>query len=653
MPATPKQSVVSQLFKDAMHEPSERGQVLVDELIELQHKGRYSSGTGLSIGGMKEILLSCDQMIHRKVAMAVPRKDKQDYESIWGFIREARITAKVAHPNIVPVHEIGVNEEGVPFYTMKYIQGEDLGSILAKLKSGDEQALKDYPLHKLLSIFMKVCEAIAFAHSQGVIHLDLKPENILVSTFGQVQVCDWGLAHELKNIEETLEPEIKGTPGFLSPEQITGEGIGVCSDVYSLGAVLYNLLSYRRPCWGNSLEELLKATVTGQIGSIDSLGLARKISGVLQAIVSKAMHVDLEKRYQNVSELLADLEAYQNHYPTRAQDPGFLSRFLLFTKRYKTSSMLVLLALVVITVISSLFRLKVQEEVYKRKEIAEKAVGHYNKLAEENILNFKFDEAVTNISQALKSKGNQESHWLKTKVHMARRELKKARVHALQCNDGLVAVIDQLDHYKNKESDEFLLILIDELSKQQLHDVVRDIMWVRNLKYNSLEEHLPFIKKALRILNNQMTQYDLSVQDGKIYFTASTGFSRFAPFMNLPVEKLVLNNSSSYELRGLRGMKHLRHLELRNTQVFEVPELRGMTLDYLDLSGSNIYSFKDLVHVKVKHLVFTGGKAIYLRDLMDNPILEKLEIDRWRYNLPHHVRTLQLLEKEGLIRELE
>ncbi|WDE95221.1 serine/threonine-protein kinase [Lentisphaera profundi] len=647
-----KQSVISALFQSAIQEPQERGKVLLNDLRDLQLEGRYDAGKPLSAGGMKEISVHSDQMIQRQIAMAIPLKDKQDYESLWNFIREARITAKVAHPNIVPVHEIGVNDDDIPFYTMKYIQGEDLGEVLKKLAENNATYQKDYSLNKRLTIYIKICEAIAFAHSQGVIHLDLKPENILVSTYGQVQVCDWGLAHELDHLEETLEAKLTGSPGYLSPEQIKGEDIGVESDVYALGALLYHMLGLVRPFDGVELNDVLKRTLLGTVPALQEIS-SQKVPRILQAIVKKAMQVDLCERYSSVNELIQDIEAYKHSYPTVAGTPGYWGRFSLFTKRYKTTSMVILFGLVILSIISSIFSVQMQEEIYKRKEVAEKAVDHYNSLAQSNIVNFEFDLAMRNVSLALQSKDNKESHWLKAKIHMARRELKEARPHARQSNEALLAIIDQLGDYKNKESDEFLLVLIEELRKKQLHEIVRDLMWIRNAHYNSLEEHLPLVEAAINILNAGMKHYDLKIHQGKIHFSASAGFSRFGPFMNLPVEKLVLNDSSSYELRGLRGMKQLRHLELKNTQVFEVPELRGMTLDYLDLSNTNIYSFKDLVHVKVKHLVFKGGKALYLKEMLDNTFLEKLEIDTWRYLQAFDQRSIEKLKDKGILARTE
>ena len=210
-------------FQQAMSEPEESGRELIDELEALQSEGKFSSGEKLSAGGMKDILLKEDRMTQRPIVMAIPKEEKRDMESLTAFVREARITAQVAHPSVLPIHEIGVNEEGVPFYTMKYIRGDDFYMILKKLKTGDLETRKKYPINRLLAVYMRICEAIAFAHSKGIVHLDLKPDNILINPYGVVQVCDWGLAQYLDDPTEDMEGKLRGTPGYMAPEQITGD----------------------------------------------------------------------------------------------------------------------------------------------------------------------------------------------------------------------------------------------------------------------------------------------------------------------------------------------------------------------------------------------------------------------------------------------
>ena len=180
------------------------------------------------------------------------------------------------HPNIVPLYDIGLNEHGQPYFTMKLIQGRTLRDILEELKNGNEKDLKDYSLPERIDIFLKICDALAYAHSRGIAHLDLKPDNITVSTYGDVVVCDWGLAAIIGKNEEidqaltesldyyskryyTLTGEIKGTPGYMSPEQAKGgnETKDERSDIYALGSILYELLCLDHALDGKNVKETI------------------------------------------------------------------------------------------------------------------------------------------------------------------------------------------------------------------------------------------------------------------------------------------------------------------------------------------------------------------------------------------------------------
>ncbi|MEI8342624.1 MAG: serine/threonine-protein kinase, partial [Verrucomicrobiota bacterium] len=155
---------------------------------------KYRLGEEVGSGGMKSVHRAHDLNANRDVAMAKLREASAPPRRMRRFVREARITAALEHPNIVPVHEIGVDETGKPYFTMKLLGGETLHSVLKKLSSGDAAFQKKYTLARLLQIFQSVCNAAAFAHSRGIIHLDLKPSNIQVGDFGEVLVLDWGLA---------------------------------------------------------------------------------------------------------------------------------------------------------------------------------------------------------------------------------------------------------------------------------------------------------------------------------------------------------------------------------------------------------------------------------------------------------------------------
>ncbi len=157
----------------------------------------YAPGREIARGGMGAVIDARDNKLGRSVAMKVMLQPGAGEAQRRRFLQEARVLASQAHPNIVPVYDLGTDSQGRPFYTMKLVQGVTLDQVIVKLRAGDKDAVKRYPLNALLIIFEKACDAVAFAHSRGIIHRDLKPQNVMVGEFGEVMVMDWGLAKAL------------------------------------------------------------------------------------------------------------------------------------------------------------------------------------------------------------------------------------------------------------------------------------------------------------------------------------------------------------------------------------------------------------------------------------------------------------------------
>ena len=208
----------------------------------------YEMGPLLGRGGMGVVVLANDPRIGRQVAIKRMRADAGG-EAEARFLREAQIQARLDHPAIVPVYEIGRDDAGRPFFTMKRLTGTTLADILAT-QCKTQQAL--------LRAFVDVCNAIDFAHSRGIVHRDLKPENIMLGDFGEVYVLDWGVARVLHETEhaplervatdsgQTEAGALLGTPGYMPPEQARGEAVGTSADVYALGSILFEILA-RQP----------------------------------------------------------------------------------------------------------------------------------------------------------------------------------------------------------------------------------------------------------------------------------------------------------------------------------------------------------------------------------------------------------------------
>ena len=211
----------------------------------------YKLGPQIGRGGMGEVVVAEDLRIGREVAVKRMTTKEPDGEQLARFLREARIQARLDHPAIVPVHELGIDEEGRPFFAMKRLTGKTLGQRLAEPEP--------QPLNRLLRAFVDVCLAIEFAHAKGVVHRDLKPSNVMMGEYGEVYVIDWGIARVLAEDEESSSSPVRqfdigtldqgtktgallGTPGYMAPEQIRGQKATTPADVYALGAILFELL---------------------------------------------------------------------------------------------------------------------------------------------------------------------------------------------------------------------------------------------------------------------------------------------------------------------------------------------------------------------------------------------------------------------------
>jgi hypothetical protein len=286
----------------------------------------------LGRGAMGRIHPATDRNLLRHVALK--RLDKELAEEPMyrdGFIAEAQMTGQLEHPNIVPVHELAISDRGVPYFTMKLVQGVGFDRWL-KDKSrppGSQERLEEG-----LEIFLKVCDAVAYAHHRGVIHRDLKPENIMVAGFGQVYLMDWGLARLTKtrpasgSRSQMEAPGPVGTPTHMAPEQARGNPADMDerSDIFGLGAVLYEVLSGKAP-YGpfRGIEDILEKARTGRVVPIDAVTFGLNLSKRIRAIVDRAVAPQPEDRYQTVVDLQEDVRGFLRgglHLPTRTFMPG-------------------------------------------------------------------------------------------------------------------------------------------------------------------------------------------------------------------------------------------------------------------------------------------------------------------------------------------
>lgn len=332
------------------------------EFNEAQSRNRYVLGEVISRSEMSVVYQAEDTNIHRQVVMKVLLADRRDSHRhtarIRRFFHEAQVTGQLEHPHIVPVHEFGVNAQGNAFYTMKKVRGVTLKSVLDDLHAGDATAVRRYPLHRLLSILLKVCDGVRYAHSRSVVHRDLKPENIMIGDFGEVFVMDWGVSKVLSPEEsefrgiseledndghhpinlagqrpllETFSGTTVGTPVFMAPEQADPEKkVDARADVYALGGILYQMLALDPPLTNHNLRLLLRAKERGDISPPDRFNGVRslphcpggRVPHALSAVSMKALAPEPKERYAGITELQADIVAYLDGFATTAESAG-------------------------------------------------------------------------------------------------------------------------------------------------------------------------------------------------------------------------------------------------------------------------------------------------------------------------------------------
>lgn len=362
----------------------------------------------LTAGGEKQVFKVYDTHADRYVAIASPQRHETKLER-EEFLREAQLTAKLQHPNILPIYEVGLNNDGMPYFVMRLLEGEELSKAVRGRFSGDPVCQTRYDLDTLLEIFLKVCDAVIYAHSRGVLHLDLKPSNIMVGRYGLVTLFDWGLAMvvgqdadtQLVAGAEIFDPNLlnnvtcsgtmKGTPGYMAPEQIKDVGqVSARTDVYSLGAVLYFLLTGTIPVKGGDALEVIENTLSGKVMRPRFRRSNMMIPASLGAVAMKALQLEPENRYASVQDLHDEVMRYLRGFSPVAENAGPVKRSQLFMRRHSKVVSVVLLFSMVLTGVVGFSLVKVSMQ----RAQAEKA-------REEAVQNLKLYKAETRLSDKL------------------------------------------------------------------------------------------------------------------------------------------------------------------------------------------------------------------------------------------------------------
>lgn len=363
---------------DATTLPSLR---LVNRLEDRKRESRYELLGELGRGGMGAVLRVHDEDLNRNLAMKVALSkvrqigDAQgtDSNTLARFLEEAQITGQLDHPGIVPVHELGLDQEGRAYFTMQLVRGSELTQVIQDVHEDSSS----WNMTRALGVLLRVCEAMSYAHAKGVIHRDLKPSNIMVGEFGETYVMDWGLArvlgcddkHDIRIASETpsmvqtarereraLDPDtplvtmdgsVLGTPAYMPPEQARGEleRIDRRSDVYSLGAVLYHLITGRAPYREDSrisAREILSRLLDGPPAAVSVLN--PNAPAELAAICEKAMARNPEHRYPDTAAFRDDLRRFLERRPVGARSPSLTYVLSLAFERHRALAVTILTA---------------------------------------------------------------------------------------------------------------------------------------------------------------------------------------------------------------------------------------------------------------------------------------------------------------------
>ncbi|MSR67076.1 MAG: FHA domain-containing protein [Pedosphaera sp.] len=628
---------------------------------------RYEILQTLSQGGMGIVYQALDHQFQRPVALKMAAAKHGDHPDIVRrFVQEAIILGRLEHPNIVPIYDLGTDSHGRNYYAMKFVPGSTLKEILAGLRANRAEIVGQHRLRELLVIFRKICDAVAYSHSKRIIHRDLKPANIIVGNFGEVLVLDWGLAKILGEPEpdptkcdlptesptkpsDTRYGTIIGTPNFMSPEQAEGrvQAMDERTDIFNLGAILYDILTLRPPFTANNEQELLAKIKAGHPAapvSYNPTGKKRepfalvhcphgRIPDSLSAVAMKALNHDPEKRYQTVEELQREVAAYQSDHATTAEHAGFFRQLRLGIRRHPT--------LASVAAVTILLTLSAAAIFAKRAGATNETLGQlrraaplYHQLARQSLVEQRPTEALEKIQLAIQLEPTVAEHRrlkadvLQTLLHFAAAKTTYAEAIRLgdtsqqtalnyQWSDRLAAEANAANHIP--------LHVLHALQKQfvqQQRTAESQLMAARieaekNSAWTRANEGIkPF--GFSRLTRDSLGYLKLNL--------SRTPVRDLKSFTQLPVTSLNLWEVKVQDLRPLRGMP-LQELYLAFTAVSDLEPLRGMPINALTVSFSPVSGIEPLRGMPLIHLHLSGTKVTDLGPL-SNLALQSLHLDR-------------------------
>ncbi len=602
---------------------------------------QYTIGRLIAKGGMGTILNAKDWNCRRDVAMKIINNSGNvSSNQVLRFIVEAQITAQLQHPAIIPVYEVSIDTNENVYYTMKMVQGKTLTEILGSIQEGDQEYIDKYPLIKLLTIFIRVCEAVAFAHSKGVVHRDLKPDNIMIGEYGEVLLMDWGLAKlmtthdaisfsgdktnkpeiDYTGIEsilsdpstqgtfKTIDGQIMGTPGYMPPEQALGkvDDINARSDIYALGGILYHILTLRPTLKDYySVREVVKQIVVGDFPPPSSFNSSnsfphcpnKKIPEALSAVAMKALEAQAEKRYGNATELLDDIEKYLGGFATSVEVPNLLTLIRLLVRRRKKELIWGAVTLLLILLMTITFMIKIVEA-------KNEAEGNLQKFLQEQIVRQELSHKLLVNTMEVLNQANPSPQGLTYNHSLTKNEFRLD----LSGNQELIDIhplrnlpLTHLDLSNTGVTD------LDALAELPL-------AWL-NLENTRIKD-INMLQKCplvyLDLANTKIDDLAGLTQPGLMEINiAGLNMADLSPLKGLSLKRLTIDGHQMKHLPELRQLG-LLHLTIHDPDKVQLYLLKDFPLISLKLSGRSFSELNYLKDIKISRLDLVDTKV---RDL--------------------------------------
>lgn len=348
---------------DSVAVPTTQTLKAMSEITELEFHAK---------GGLGAVFSGTEENLNRRVAIKfLHRTLLQHRASREQFRLEAEVTGRLEHPGIVPLYGIGMTDDGQPFYTMRFIDGETMDDAIHRFhrqrSESRAEAQQSLEFRRLLNAFVSVCRTIAYAHNRGIVHRDIKPANIMLGRYGETLVVDWGLAISVdrddrfrNSGEVTLVPESgshnsgsgggAGTLAYMSPEQASDLAPTPASDIYSLGATLYKILCGQAAFSGENGLEIRTRVIEGRFARPSSL--VRTIPQSLEAICLKAMQLRPNDRYATANDVALDIESYLADEAVSVQPDSLMQRAARWTRRHRSAAQSVIAAIMLVVMVS-------------------------------------------------------------------------------------------------------------------------------------------------------------------------------------------------------------------------------------------------------------------------------------------------------------